>query len=82
MEYDIKSMSHQCTLSSTRSGLEIIKLGFILKLKTKCSDWLLADTSAMIGCMRTCVHKQPIIALYFEFETVLKFYNLEARIIM
>ena len=23
--------------------------------------------------------KQPIIALYFEFETVLKFYNLEAR---
>ena len=30
----------------------------------------------MIGC---CVHKQPIIALYFEFETVLKFYNLEAR---
>ena len=22
--------------------------------------------------------KQPIIALYFEFETVLKFYNLEA----
>ena len=32
----------------------------------------------MIGCLRTCVRKQPIIALYFEFETVLKFYNLEA----
>ena len=32
----------------------------------------------MIGCLRTCVLKQPIIALYFEFETVLKFYNLEA----
>ena len=32
----------------------------------------------MIGCLRTRVHKQPIIALYFEFETVLKFYNLEA----
>ena len=30
----------------------------------------------MIGCLRTCVRKQPIIALYFEFETVLKFYNL------
>ena len=27
---------------------------------------------------RTCVHKQPNIALYFESETVLKFYNLEA----
>ena len=31
----------------------------------------------MIGCLRTCVLKQPIIALYFEFETVLKFHNLE-----
>ena len=30
----------------------------------------------MIGCL---VRKQPIIALYFESETVLKFYNLEAR---
>ena len=28
----------------------------------------------------THVRKQPIIALYFEFETVLKFYNLKARI--
>ena len=27
----------------------------------------------MIGCLRTSVHKQPIIALYFEFETVGKF---------
>ena len=33
----------------------------------------------MIGCLRTRVRKQPIIALYFEFETVLKFYNLKAR---
>ena len=33
----------------------------------------------MIGCLRTCVRKQPIIVLYFEHETVLKFYNLEAR---
>ena len=32
----------------------------------------------MIDCLRTCVRKEPIIALYFEFETVLKFYNLEA----
>ena len=33
----------------------------------------------MIGCLRTRVRKQPIIALYFESENVLKFYNLEAR---
>ena len=32
----------------------------------------------MIGCLRTPVRKQPIIALYFEFENVVKFYNLEA----
>ena len=32
----------------------------------------------MIGCLRTRVRKQPIIALYFESEHVLKFYNLEA----
>ena len=25
------------------------------------------------------IRKQPISALYFDFETVLKFYNLEAR---
>ena len=32
----------------------------------------------MIGCLRTCVHRQPILALYFEFENELKFYNLKA----
>ena len=34
----------------------------------------------MIGYLQTRVRKQPIIALYFEFEfeTVLKFYNLVA----
>ena len=32
----------------------------------------------MIGCLRTRVRKQPIIALYFESEDALKFYNLEA----
>ena len=30
----------------------------------------------MIGCLRTHVRKQPIIVFYFEFETVLTFYNL------
>ena len=35
--------------------------------------------SEMIGCVQTRVHKQPIIALYFESETVLNVYNLEAR---
>ena len=33
----------------------------------------------MIGCLRTRIRKQPIIALYFESETVLKCYNIEAR---
>ena len=33
----------------------------------------------MIGCLWTHVSKQPITMFYFEFETVLKFYNLEAR---
>ena len=33
----------------------------------------------MIGCLRTRVRKQPIIALYFETEIVLTFYNLKAR---
>ena len=32
----------------------------------------------MIGCLRKRVCKQPIIALYFEFEIELQFYNLEA----
>ena len=33
----------------------------------------------MIGCLWTRVRKQPIIALYFEFENELKFYNLGAE---
>ena len=33
----------------------------------------------MIGCLRTRVRKQPIIALYFEPENELKLYNLETR---
>ena len=33
----------------------------------------------MNGCLRTRVRKQPNIALYFESENELKFYNLEAR---
>ena len=36
----------------------------------------------MIGCLRTRVRKQPIIALYFEFENELKFYNLEAWVLV
>ena len=33
----------------------------------------------MIGCLWTPVHKQPIIALYFEFENDLKLNNLGAK---
>ena len=32
----------------------------------------------MIVCLRARVRKQPIIALYFESDTVLNVYNLEA----
>ena len=41
------------------------RFGFKFKLKIKRNGWLLA-------------RKQQIIALYFEFENELKFYNLEA----
>ena len=61
----IKAFAKQCI-----PGPEVIKLEFILKLKIKRNQ---------IGCLRTHVRKQPIVALYFEFETVLKVYNLEAR---
>ena len=52
-----------------RPGLKAIKLEYNFKLKK----------STMIGCLRTRVRKQPIIALYFESENELKFYNLKAR---
>ena len=55
--------------------LEVIKLEYSPKLKIKRNDWL---QSAMIGCLRTRVCKQPIVALYFESKNELKFYNLEA----
>ena len=51
----------------TFPGLDVIKLEYSLRLKIKHND----------GCLR--VRKQPIIALYFESENELKFYNLEAR---
>ena len=51
------------------SGLEVINLESFSNLRYR----------AMIGCLWTRVLKQLIIALYFEFETVLKIYNLEAR---
>ena len=49
------------------TGLEVIKLEYSLKLKIKRNDWLLVDMCP------------PIIALYFEFENKLKFYNLKTR---
>ena len=55
------------------SGLEVIKLEKSLKLKIKGNEWLLADS-----CLQTRVRKQSIIALYFEFENELNFYNLKA----
>ena len=52
-------------------GLEVIKLEYSLKLKIKCNEWLLLDT-----CL------QAIIALYFEYENELKFYNLDAWLLL
>ena len=54
-----------------RAGLRL-KLEYSLRLKK----------SAMIGCLRTRVRKEPIIALYFESENELKFYNLEAWLLI
>ena len=45
-------------------------LEYIFKLKIRRNNWLLT---------RVC--KQPIIALYFEFENELKFDNLDAWIL-
>ena len=50
-------------------GLEVIKPEYSLRFKIKHNDWLLA----------TRFRKQPIIALYFESENEIKFYNLKAR---
>ena len=47
----------------------LVKLEFILKLKIKRNNWLLADT-----CPQAANH-----CALFEFETVLKFYNLGPR---
>ena len=49
-------------------------LAFIRRLKIKCNDWLLADMCPQAAHIR----KQPNIALYFQSETVLKFYSLMA----
>ena len=32
----------------------------------------------MVSCLQTRVRKQPIVALYFEFENEVYVYNLEA----
>ena len=54
-------ISKYFSLYASKSGLEVIKLEYSLKLKIKHNDWL--------------SKKQPIIALYFEFENELKFCN-------
>ena len=56
--------------SKRTSGLEAINHEYNLKLKIKRNDWLLAEATRP---------QEPIIALYFDSENELKFYNLEAR---
>ena len=59
---------HELYLTSLKMspGPEVIKLEFILNSKY----------SAMIGCLRTCVRKQPIIALYFESVIFCEFFGI------
>ena len=51
----VNEVYNSCLSVFECSGLEVIKLEFILRLKIKRNDWLLADTC-----------KQPIISLYFD----------------
>ena len=38
-----KAAHFHVSLNTLRPGLEVIKLEFVLKLKIKCKDWMLAD---------------------------------------
>ena len=61
-----------------KPSLEVIIHKFILKFKIKRNDWLIADTCLQaINHSALLVHKQPIIAFYFEFETVCGMYALK-----
>ena len=51
------------------TGLEVIKFEYILKIKIKHNDWLLADT-----CLQAVNH-----CTLFWVLNELKFYNFEAR---
>ena len=57
---------------SKRPGLKVIKLEFILKLKIKCNDWLLADTLAARGHVSAssqALHFILSLRLYSSFIT-------------
>ena len=70
MDLDVGEMEFIfCDKHPHEPGLEVIKFEFILRLKIKRNDWLLADT-----CPQAANH-----CALFESETILKFYNLEAR---
>ena len=70
-EAETQSASNHATVIK-QPGPEVIKLEHSLKLKIKRSDWLLANT-----CPQTANH-----CAYFELETLLKFYNLEASFLL
>ena len=57
-------------INPLRTGLEVIKLEFIHRLKIKHNDWLLADTCPQVA--NQCA--------YFEFERLLKFYDPHKRV--
>ena len=60
---------------NTGQASRLKKLVFILELKIKRNDWLLACQSHRF-ILSARVRKQPIIALYFGFMAILEFYNV------
>ena len=71
-------MSSKRLLYYTETGNYLLM--FIVEIPPKLkSKKNLIKISVMIGCLQTRVCKQPIIALYFDFENEHKFDNLEAR---
>ena len=69
MHYSVSSLVRNHLEEEERAGPEVIKHKFILKLKIKRNDWLLADTCPQVANHCT------LLLYYFEFETVPKFYT-------
>ena len=65
----MSSPSERLSFASFPTRTAMCRLSFLL---------LFQNSHGSVGERIGRVSKQPIIALYFESETVVKFYNLEA----